>query len=238
MSSISVIIPSRNEEENIKFLITDIENFLKINQKIQINFIIVDDFSTDKSVELYRKEIKNNSNIQLITLDKQVGPMGAEIVGFDNAKTKFITILPADLQTKVESLQDFIKICENYDIIWSYRTKRKDNYIRKIISNIYNSLVKLFLNTYPQDLHSVFIMEKKIYEQNKNYLLGDSAFFHLKLAYLAKNKKLKQTELPIDHFPRKFGSANGVGLKQILLISKDFFNLIKIIFKLSKQRAF
>ena len=113
MKSLSVIIPSRNEEQNIPYLIEDINNFIRENSEIELTFIIVDDFSTDNSVKIYKNYCEDNKNIKLLTLDKQVGPMGAEIVGFDNASSDFITILPADLQTKVTSLSSFIKICDN-----------------------------------------------------------------------------------------------------------------------------
>ena len=113
MKSLSVIIPSRNEEQNIPYLIEDINNFIRENNEIDLTFIIVDDFSTDNSVEIYKKHTEDNDNLKLFTLNKQVGPMGAEIVGFDNAFSEFITILPADMQTKVSSLNAFIEICDN-----------------------------------------------------------------------------------------------------------------------------
>ena len=235
MKSLSVIIPSRNEEQNIPYLIEDINNFIRENNEIDLTFIIVDDFSTDNSVEIYKKHTEDNDNLKLFTLNKQVGPMGAEIVGFDNAFSEFITILPADMQTKVSSLNAFIEICDNFDIIWSFRQKRRDSLARKIISKFYNSIVIFFLNIYPKDLHSVFFMKTEIYQKYKKQLIGDSAFFHLKLAYLAKNYNLNQTEVPIEHYPRQFGEAQGVNLKQVLLIIKDFYRLLVVIRRISRQ---
>jgi len=235
VKSLSVIIPSRNEEQNIPYLIEDINNFIRENNEIDLTFIIVDDFSTDNSVEIYKKHTEDNDNLKLFTLNKQVGPMGAEIVGFDNAFSEFITILPADMQTKVSSLNAFIEICDNFDIIWSFRQKRRDSLARKIISKFYNSIVIFFLNIYPKDLHSVFFMKTEIYQKYKKQLIGDSAFFHLKLAYLAKNYNLNQTEVPIEHYPRQFGEAQGVNLKQVLLIIKDFYRLLVVIRRISRQ---
>tara|TARA_B100000963_G_C22491184_1_gene609360 strand:+ start:116 stop:823 length:708 start_codon:yes stop_codon:yes gene_type:complete len=235
VNSLSVIIPSRNEEQNIPYLIEDINNFIRENNEIDLTFIIVDDFSTDNSVEIYKKYTEDNDNLKLLTLNKQVGPMGAEIVGFDNAFSEFITILPADMQTKVHSLNAFIEICDNFDIIWSFRQKRRDSLARKIISKFYNSIVIFFLNIYPKDLHSVFFMKTEIYQKYKKQLIGDSAFFHLKLAYLAKNYNLNQTEVPIEHYPRQFGEAQGVNFKQVLLIIKDFYRLLIVIRRISRQ---
>ena len=235
MKSLSVIIPSRNEEQNIPQLIEDINNFIRENSEIDLTFIIVDDFSTDNSVEIYKKYTEDNDKLKLLTLNKQVGPMGAEIVGFDNSISEFITILPADLQTKVNSLSSFIEICDKFDIIWSFRQKRRDPLTRKIISKFYNTIVIFFLNIYPKDLHSVFFMRTEIYQKYKKQLVGDSAFFHLKLAYLAKNYNLNQTELSIEHHPRQFGEAQGVNLKQVFLIIKDFFRLLVVIKRISSQ---
>ena len=59
MNSLSVIIPSRNEEQNIPYLIEDINNFIRENNEIDLTFIIVDDFSTDNSEII--KSIKDNT---------------------------------------------------------------------------------------------------------------------------------------------------------------------------------
>ena len=67
MKSLSVIIPSRNEEQNISYLIEDINNFISENSEIDLTFIIVDDFSKDNLVEIYKKHAKDNRNSTICT---------------------------------------------------------------------------------------------------------------------------------------------------------------------------
>ena len=50
--SISVVIPFRNEENNLKILIPLILNEIKKNSKFKINLILVNDKSTDNSLKI------------------------------------------------------------------------------------------------------------------------------------------------------------------------------------------
>ena len=60
--SISVVIPFRNEENNLKILIPLILNEIKKNSKFKINLILVNDKSTDNSLKICKKfEIRYKS---------------------------------------------------------------------------------------------------------------------------------------------------------------------------------
>jgi glycosyltransferase involved in cell wall biosynthesis len=63
---LSIIIPSYNEEENLKNgVLQDVDEYLS-KQKFSPEVIIVDDGSRDRSIELIEEFIKNKKNYRLI----------------------------------------------------------------------------------------------------------------------------------------------------------------------------
>ena len=71
---LSLIIPCFNEEENLEKLLSSIKSLLKKYSSEQIEILIVDNGSTDRSEEII---IKNSlflqNKISLIKIDKNIG---------------------------------------------------------------------------------------------------------------------------------------------------------------------
>lgn len=83
--SISIIVPVYNAE---KFLKRCIYSLLNQNFRKHYEIILIDDASTDSSVNII-KEI-NSSLIKLIPQKSNNGPASARNVGLNNAKGKYI----------------------------------------------------------------------------------------------------------------------------------------------------
>lgn len=102
----SIIIPCYNME---KYILKTL-NFLKTNN-FDINFeiLIIDDFSSDKSVMLIKEYLKiTNLNIKLIELNKNKGVSNARNIGIENSSGEYLIFLDGDdyLDTNI------LKYCE------------------------------------------------------------------------------------------------------------------------------
>ena len=64
MVSISIILPTLNEEESLKVLVPDITNILRDEDH---EVIIVDDSSTDGTTELVSRFVLTGMNVRLIS---------------------------------------------------------------------------------------------------------------------------------------------------------------------------
>jgi len=107
---ISVIMPVYNSE---KYLSLAIESVL--NQTIKdLEFLIIDDCSTDSSVEIIKKFMKKDKRIKLFKTNENSGGCTKPInVGLKNAKGKFIARMDADdlsnknrFELQLESLKE------------------------------------------------------------------------------------------------------------------------------------
>ncbi len=92
-TKVSVVVPVRNEEANILKIISCLQKQTYTHFEI----VVVDDHSTDKTIDLLRKN--NFSNFTLIQLDeKQLGKKSAIAEGIKNATGNLIITTDADCE--------------------------------------------------------------------------------------------------------------------------------------------
>ncbi len=97
---VSIITPSYNSEKFISATIQSVQN--QTHQNLEM--IIVDDCSQDKTVEIIESFIKNDKRIQLHRLDKNYGAGIARNTAINSAKGDYIAFLDADDLWKPEKL--------------------------------------------------------------------------------------------------------------------------------------
>ncbi|MCZ0703687.1 glycosyltransferase involved in cell wall biosynthesis [Natronobacillus azotifigens] len=111
---VSVIMPVYNAEDVIT---TSIRSLLK-QTWVNIEIIIIDDFSTDKTVEIVRRLIKKDNRIHLIELGSNNGPYVARNYGLQIATGEYITVNDADDWSHPRKIEIQIKhLLNNKNII-------------------------------------------------------------------------------------------------------------------------
>ena len=123
---LSVVIPSFDEMANLqKGVLDKVENFLN-KKKYSYEVIIVDDGSTDGSVEFVRNFIKDNKNFKLIE-NPHLGKAGTVTKGVLNSHGQYVLFADMDQATPIEEVDKLLPYFEKgYDIvIGSRNSKRK-----------------------------------------------------------------------------------------------------------------
>ena len=109
-------MPSYCSEE---FLSQAIESVLNQTFK-KWELIIVDDHSTDNSIEIIKKYMQDERRIKLIKLEKNSGPAIARNRAIKEAKGRYIAFLDSDDIWHIEKLEKQINFMESYDAPFSY----------------------------------------------------------------------------------------------------------------------
>lgn len=222
MNYISVVIPVYNEEKNIKILINEIINSKSIDQINEI--ILVDDCSTDNSNAEICDLIKFFNKIKIFTHSKNLGQSASLLTGIQNAKSKTILTMDADLQNNpadIEKLIDKYFSNDNIKLVGGIRINRKDNFVKKISSKIANYFRILILKDDCKDTGcSLKIFDRELFI---NFPFFDG--IHRFLPALFKYSNSINKYINVDHRPRKHGISKYGTVSRAF---RGFLDVIKV----------
>jgi len=140
---LSIIIPVFNESQSISSLIDEITTSIK---DIDYEIVIVDDKSTDDTINVLREIKSKNKKLRVIMHDKNLGQSIAVRSGIKSAKSSFIATLdgdgqndPADIPKLYAALIEKSNYKNNI-LIAGHRAKRKDSWLKKVSSKYANKI--------------------------------------------------------------------------------------------------
>jgi glycosyltransferase involved in cell wall biosynthesis len=138
--------------------------------------------------------------------------------------------MDADLQYDPQDIPRLVNaILDGNDAVNGLRVDRKDGLSKRVSSRIFNSMAKLTFDLNVRDFNSGLKAFKREVLEDVD-LKGD---YHRYILAAAKANGYKVSEIPIAHFPRKFGESK-YGFKRLLLGSSDLLSL-KLETALSKR---
>ncbi len=137
---LSVIVPCYNEAQTLDEFQKVVSEALK-KKKITYELIMVDDGSSDSTMEKLELIAKENKNVKVISFSKNFGKEAAMLAGLENATGKYISIMDSDLQHTPEVLINmYNKLLENpeYDVVASYKESRcNEKPLRRTLTSIF-----------------------------------------------------------------------------------------------------
>lgn len=172
MKSIDIIIPTFNEEGNIRLLYDRIHNLnLK---KYSIRLLFIDDGSVDNSLSEIKKLLKLKSHIKIsyISFSRNFGHQVALKAGLDHSNADATISMDADLQHPPELIPQLISNWEfGSEIVY---TIRQDNesvtwFKKKTAQWFYNLLNSLSGLNISQGAADFRLLDKKVVEVLKLY---------------------------------------------------------------------
>lgn len=129
---VSIITPTFNSAKYITETIQSVLNQTHENWEM----ILVDDCSSDNTVDLIKEFITNDNRIQLHQLDSNSGPAVARNKGIENVKGKYMTFLDADDIWFDDFLECSIKTIQTIGIHFVFSSyKRSDESLNFIYSD-------------------------------------------------------------------------------------------------------
>ena len=226
---ISIVIPTLNEEKNIKPLTLRI---IKVLKKNKFEIIFVDDNSTDQSKKILLALSKKYKFFNPVLRKKNRDLTQSCFDGIKKSKYQNILILDADLQHDPKYIpQIFKEFNKGKDIVIGARklTSGKNKGLsetRRFASVFLIFLFKVFDIQTKDPMSGFFLFKKDIYLKNKSRFFGKG--FKILADLLINSKaKLKTKDVFID-FNRRYESESKMNIK-ILLILIQFYitSLIK-----------
>ena len=198
---ISIIIPCYNLENIVKTTVKNIlENLEKFSDSFEI--LIVNDGSTDNTLEVIQ-DIKNNHEcIHVITYSQNKGKGYAVKTGILQSIGSYIVFIDGDLDITSDAIQNYIEELNNFDLVIGSKSLQSSEIeirqSRKILSDIFSSIVKFLTGLKIQDTQVGFKVGngddlRKIFK----IMNIDGFAFDVELLVIATKLNLRIKEMPV-----------------------------------------
>lgn len=211
---LSVVIPAYNEEKNILSTLKATEAFLE-KQSYTYEVLVMDDGSSDSTLNIANNFAKNSKNIQVHNLVHR-GKAPTVIDGIKNSNGKYILFCDADLATPIEEVKKLLHylVEDKYDIAIASRegvgaVRKNEPLMRHIMGRVFNLLIQLILFKGIEDTQCGFklfkseaakkiISKMKLYENAKQIKVARVSAFDVEILFIAKKLGFSVKSIPVE----------------------------------------
>lgn len=139
MIDVSIVIPVKNEEDNVLTLAKEVEAAFA-GKPYAWECVWIDDGSTDRTLLQLEELHRTDDRHHYLVFEKNGGKSEADWAGFRAARGEIVCTLDGDGQNDPADLPGFIEFLKTSeaDMVAGYRAIRRDNWVRKISSRMGN----------------------------------------------------------------------------------------------------
>lgn len=226
--ALSVVVPAYNEERRLPPTLVDIIDFLD-NRSETYEIIVVDDGSSDGTVEMVRKFERLRPQVRLLRSTANLGKGHAVRMGVMNARGKRIVFADADGSTPIaelarleEALVSGAEVAIGSRALASRETRVVTRWYRKYLGRMFNLCVNLLIVPDIADTQCGFKLfdgraARFLFERQR----ADGFSFDVEILYIAKKADLRIREVPIN-WSNVPGSKVNLGLDALKMF-RDIF---------------
>ena len=144
--TISIMVPTYNEEENVVLMYEALKNiFQKELKKYNYEILFIDNKSQDKTRTLIREICAKDKNVKAIFNAQNFGQFNSPYYGLISTTGDCTISVAADFQDPVEMIPKFVKEWENgYKIVIGIKNKSEESKIVYALRSLYYKMIKKF----------------------------------------------------------------------------------------------
>ena len=216
MTQLSIVIPARNEADNIVALVEAIDRALVDHAPFEI--IVVDDGSTDASVARLMECAKTRPHLRVVRHDRSGGQSAAVHSGVLSATAPIILTLDGDGQNPPEELPKLAALLLSdtsgrIGLVAGQRVGRQDTWSKKLASRFANALRGWLLQDGTRDSGCGL----KAFRREAFLALPYFDHMHRYLPALFARDGWQIAHVDVSHRPRGAGRSNYSNLQRGLV---------------------
>ena len=225
MSTLSLVIPIYNEENTIQNIVEKTLSIEKdkfaIENDIQLELILVDDCSSDKSLGIAQQLAKENNKIKVFSQKKNQGKGAALKRGFIEAQGDYIGVQDADDEYNPFDYLKMIKplLEDKADVVYGSRYLKQDT--RRILyfwHTFMNKGLTLLTNMYTNlditDMETCYkLFKKDVIKQIVPKLKENRFGFEPEVTCYVAKGKYRVFECAISYNPRSYEEGKKIKAK-------------------------
>jgi len=205
---LTIVVPARNEEAVLGETVEAIEQNVTTPHRI----IVVNDHSTDRTVQVVDEISRKHPNIELVHNTKEPGFANAMVTGFENVRTELVVPVMADRCDDPSTIDEMVKeIARGYDAVCASRyirggRKEGGPVIQSLCSRLVCLTIHYFVRTATRDVSNAFKLYRKSVIDSI-CLQSRSIELSMELALKAHFKGYRMSEVPTTWRGRTKGDS-------------------------------
>jgi glycosyltransferase involved in cell wall biosynthesis len=220
--SLTLVIPVHDEAANMPRVIGAT---LPILAELATDWelILVDDGSTDDTVEVARRAIGDAaaSRLRIIRHEVKRGYGNTVADGLRAATGDYVAFMDGDGQFDPADLRRLAALMGGADLAAGWRERRADPGYRLLIAGVFNLLVRWLYGVRVRDLDcGLKLMRRRVLDVSEP-LRARSALLNTELYFKSQRSGLRVQQIPVAHYARVAGVRSGARLVPILRAIRD-----------------
>jgi dolichyl-phosphate beta-glucosyltransferase len=222
--AVSIVVPAYNEERIIGETIRRLDRYFG-DTGLSYEIVVVDDGSTDETVETVSRAIETFPRVRLISLGRRLGKGAAVRTGILDSSGEVAAFVDADLPYSIQSVGDAVALVQAglTDVAIGSRSKRTGalSLSRRAVARALSFLVTGFVLRRVSDVQCGL---KAFSREAASRLFGearlDSSSFDVEVLYLADKYGFRIQSVPVEWEPgkvRRFVLAESLRLTRDLI---------------------
>ena len=221
IDSISIVIPSYNEYENIKEIHKRTSEVIKKLNLKKYEILFVDNGSTDDSLKLLKEINSKDKSVKIISLSRNFGYQSAIAVGLKYSENEYVCVMDGDLQDPPEIIENFVSEWKKgFEVVYGIRSKREASFFLrfayKLFYRLFNKISDIRI---PLDAGDFSLMDRKVVDainltpETDRFIRGLRAWVGFK-------------QIGVEYYrpERKYGKTTNSFLKNIRWAKKGIFS--------------
>ena len=161
---ISIVVPVYNNAQTLPALYQRLSAVCR-HLNIHWELILVNDGSTDTSLDVSKKLVSMHKEVRIINLTKNLGQHSATLLGLNSVTAEWCMILDADLQDPPESLTElWDKRLGNIDTVFAGRRGSYESIFRLLTGKAYRFLMSVISPT-PLDAGIFMLVSRPVIQR-------------------------------------------------------------------------
>ena len=169
MTKISIVTPTYNEEGNIEKLCIEIKQEMK---KINVDYehIVIDNSSTDKTIEILRKICTNDKKVKVILNSKNFGHIRSPFYGLLQSTGDACILMASDFQDPVYMITKYVEEWKKGSkiVLGKKITSEENSFIFSIRNFFYKFLNKISETKITENTTGSGIFDKSVIQKLRN----------------------------------------------------------------------
>jgi glycosyltransferase involved in cell wall biosynthesis len=223
VEELSLFYPMYNEAENLDEAVRRARELLpRVARTYEI--ILVDDGSRDATGVKADASVAADPLVRVLHHEVNRGYGAALQSGIRASRYRWIFYTDGDNQFDLGELPKFLEHREEADQIIGYRSPPRDPFYRRVNAAGFNLLAWILLGVHVKDVDCAFkLLRASIFERME--LVTEGPSIDLEILARARRQGATWLELPVRHYPRRFGNQTGANLRVILRAVRELVRL-------------